>query len=168
MGWRPPFLPPTSTKRCNLRIRFAREPFGRKSKNPHKFSFNPKSTSNRVNCYDVMTCQAPFGGYKQSGIGRECGEIGMHEFCEIKTVKRFCWNNLLNKRSVTLIVVFAFQVTVKIPQKNSWKPIGELKKNFFQLQNKMIIKSFLISKTIFDFEFRIFFANRCLFKLKNT
>jgi aldehyde dehydrogenase (NAD+) len=25
----------------------------------------------RVNCYDAVTPQAPFGGYKQSGFGRE-------------------------------------------------------------------------------------------------
>jgi len=25
----------------------------------------------RVNCYDAVVPQAPFGGYKQSGFGRE-------------------------------------------------------------------------------------------------
>ena len=25
----------------------------------------------RVNCYDVLNCQSPFGGYKMSGTGRE-------------------------------------------------------------------------------------------------
>lgn len=25
----------------------------------------------RVNCYDAVVPQAPFGGFKQSGIGRE-------------------------------------------------------------------------------------------------
>ena len=25
----------------------------------------------RVNCYDAITPQTPFGGYKKSGIGRE-------------------------------------------------------------------------------------------------
>ncbi len=29
---------------------------------------------------------APFGGYKQSGNGREKGEFGLHEFLEIKAV----------------------------------------------------------------------------------
>jgi aldehyde dehydrogenase (NAD+) len=27
-----------------------------------------------VNCYDVFDAAAPFGGFKQSGIGRELGE----------------------------------------------------------------------------------------------
>ena len=29
---------------------------------------------------------APFGGYKQSGIGRECGVLGFEEFLETKSV----------------------------------------------------------------------------------
>ena len=31
---------------------------------------------------------APFGGYKQSGIGREMGEYGIADVCEIKAVQR--------------------------------------------------------------------------------
>ena len=35
---------------------------------------------------DVFDVAAPFGGFKQSGIGRELGEYGLHEYLEIKTV----------------------------------------------------------------------------------
>jgi len=31
--------------------------------------------------------EAPFGGYKESGNGREFGESGMHEYCEIKAMQ---------------------------------------------------------------------------------
>jgi aldehyde dehydrogenase (NAD+) len=29
---------------------------------------------------------APFGGYKRSGNGRECGDFAFHEFLEVKAV----------------------------------------------------------------------------------
>jgi len=30
--------------------------------------------------------KAPFGGYKQSGLGREAGELGFEEFLEVKAL----------------------------------------------------------------------------------
>ncbi len=39
-----------------------------------------------VNCYDVFDAAAPFGGFKQSGIGRELGERGLDAYTEWKTV----------------------------------------------------------------------------------
>lgn len=48
-----------------------------------------------VNCYDATMVQTPFGGFKQSGHGRELGYAGIYEYVETKTI------------------------TVKIPQKNA-------------------------------------------------
>ncbi|KAK2910734.1 aldehyde dehydrogenase, mitochondrial-like [Channa argus] len=48
-----------------------------------------------INCYNVFGVQAPFGGYKASGNGRELGEYGLENYTEVKTV------------------------TIKVPQKNS-------------------------------------------------
>jgi aldehyde dehydrogenase (NAD+) len=31
---------------------------------------------------------APFGGYKQSGVGREFGEFGLEEYLQVKAVAR--------------------------------------------------------------------------------
>jgi aldehyde dehydrogenase (NAD+) len=39
-----------------------------------------------VNCFDVFDAGAPFGGFKQSGLGRELGEYGLANYTEVKTV----------------------------------------------------------------------------------
>ena len=39
-----------------------------------------------VNCYNILDTRAPFGGFKQSGSGRELGEYGLQEYSEVKTV----------------------------------------------------------------------------------
>lgn len=39
-----------------------------------------------VNCYDVFDATTPFGGFKDSGIGRELGEHGLKGYLESKTV----------------------------------------------------------------------------------
>ncbi len=39
-----------------------------------------------VNCYNVLDAAAPFGGFGQSGLGRELGEYGLEQYTEIKTV----------------------------------------------------------------------------------
>eukprot|EP00943_MAST-04B_sp_MAST-4B-sp1_P009367 g9367.t1 len=48
-----------------------------------------------VNCYDVFASQAPFGGFKESGIGRELGEYGLQQYSSIKT----CTIKIPNKLS---------------------------------------------------------------------
>jgi acyl-CoA reductase-like NAD-dependent aldehyde dehydrogenase len=40
-----------------------------------------------VNCYGNMHPTMPFGGYKESGWGRECGSEGLHAFLETKSVR---------------------------------------------------------------------------------
>lgn len=39
-----------------------------------------------VNCYHVFDAAAPFGGFKQSGMGRELGEYCLEHYTEVKTV----------------------------------------------------------------------------------
>lgn len=39
-----------------------------------------------VNEYFAGGVETPFGGYKQSGIGREKGKAALHHYCQIKTV----------------------------------------------------------------------------------
>ncbi|MFE5429839.1 aldehyde dehydrogenase family protein [Peribacillus simplex] len=43
-----------------------------------------------VNCYNAFDAASPFGGYKQSGIGREMGSYALENYTEVKSV----WINL--------------------------------------------------------------------------
>ena len=52
----------------------------------HAVADNVRAGTVWVNCYDVFDAAAPFGGFKQSGIGRENGEYGLHQYTEVKTV----------------------------------------------------------------------------------
>ena len=52
----------------------------------HKTAAALKAGTVWVNCYDVFDAAAPFGGYKQSGIGRELGESALANYTEQKTV----------------------------------------------------------------------------------
>lgn len=39
-----------------------------------------------VNCYDVFRPNTPFGGFKDSGVGREHGYHGLKSYLETKTI----------------------------------------------------------------------------------
>ena len=39
-----------------------------------------------VNCYNVFDAASPFGGYKQSGMGREMGSYALNNYTEVKSV----------------------------------------------------------------------------------
>ncbi len=40
-----------------------------------------------VNAANIFAADSPFGGYKQSGIGREMGVEGFEEYLQIKTIE---------------------------------------------------------------------------------
>jgi aldehyde dehydrogenase (NAD+) len=52
----------------------------------HAISNSVRAGTVWVNCYNVLDTRAPFGGFKQSGIGRELGEYGLQQYTEVKTV----------------------------------------------------------------------------------
>ncbi|KYK61197.1 aldehyde dehydrogenase [Drechmeria coniospora] len=39
-----------------------------------------------VNCYNLLSHQLPFGGFKASGVGRELGEAALHNYTQNKSV----------------------------------------------------------------------------------
>jgi phenylacetaldehyde dehydrogenase len=52
----------------------------------HRFARKIKSGTVRVNATVGLDNALPFGGYKQSGWGRESGRVGIEEFTQIKSV----------------------------------------------------------------------------------
>jgi aldehyde dehydrogenase (NAD+) len=52
----------------------------------HRIANSLRAGTVWVNCYDVFDAAAPFGGYKQSGIGRELGQYALELYTEVKTV----------------------------------------------------------------------------------
>jgi aldehyde dehydrogenase (NAD+) len=61
-----------------------------------------------INDYHLINAEAPFGGYKQSGIGRELGEWGLKEYLEVKHIHLPLNNERRNK----------FWYDVAVPQEN--------------------------------------------------
>jgi aldehyde dehydrogenase (NAD+) len=51
-----------------------------------KLSHSLRAGTVWVNCYDVFDIRAPFGGFKQSGIGRELGQYALNLYTEVKSV----------------------------------------------------------------------------------
>lgn len=52
----------------------------------HLFAKHVKAGTVWVNCYHVIDGPTPFGGYKQSGTGREFGTAAIELYTELKTV----------------------------------------------------------------------------------
>jgi aldehyde dehydrogenase (NAD+) len=52
----------------------------------HRVAHRLRAGTVWVNCYDVFDAGAPFGGFKQSGLGRELGEAGLAAYTESKTI----------------------------------------------------------------------------------
>lgn len=52
----------------------------------HRVAQALKSGTVWVNCYNELHPQVPFGGFKQSGIGRELGEYAIENYTQIKAV----------------------------------------------------------------------------------
>ncbi|RBW69285.1 aldehyde dehydrogenase family protein [Bacillus taeanensis] len=59
-------------------------------KHAHYVANRIKAGTVWVNCYNVFDAASPFGGYKQSGIGREMGSYALNNYTEVKSV----WINM--------------------------------------------------------------------------
>ena len=56
----------------------------------HRLAASLKAGTVWINCYNMFDAAAPFGGYKQSGFGREMGKAALEMYTQLKTV----WVNL--------------------------------------------------------------------------
>lgn len=56
----------------------------------HRVAHGLKAGTVWVNCYNVFDAASPFGGYKESGIGREMGSYALDLYTEVKSV----WINM--------------------------------------------------------------------------
>lgn len=54
--------------------------------NAHKVANALRVGTVYINCYDIFDSVTPFGGYKDSGIGRELGPNGLDAYLETKTI----------------------------------------------------------------------------------
>ena len=65
-----------------------------------------------VNCYNVFDAASPFGGFKQSGLGREMGSYALNNYTEVKSV----WLNKLTKEpdlsGRVLFIMYSFKLAV--------------------------------------------------------
>ncbi|KAK7043955.1 hypothetical protein VNI00_008123 [Paramarasmius palmivorus] len=52
----------------------------------HRVAHGLESGTVWVNCYNSAELQLPFGGYKQSGFGRELGEYALETYTQVKAV----------------------------------------------------------------------------------
>lgn len=59
-------------------------------KDAHKITSKLKAGTVWVNCYNLTNAAAPFGGFKESGFGREMGSYALNNYTEVKSV----WINL--------------------------------------------------------------------------
>ncbi len=59
-------------------------------KNAHYVANNLQAGTVWVNCYNVFDPASPFGGFKQSGSGREMGSYALENYTEVKSV----WINM--------------------------------------------------------------------------
>ena len=56
-------------------------------KTAHSVARSLQSGSVWVNCFSNVAPQSPYGGYKQSGVGRAGGIEGLREFQQAKTIR---------------------------------------------------------------------------------
>jgi phenylacetaldehyde dehydrogenase len=52
----------------------------------HSLAARLKSGTVWINCFNIFDAALPFGGYKQSGWGREMGEAVLESYTESKAV----------------------------------------------------------------------------------
>ena len=87
---RPPTTPPTAWPRGSGRAT---------SRKAHRIAGRLQAGTVWINCYNVFDAALPFGGYKQSGWGREMGHDALELYTETKAV---CAGALIAQRAIQI------------------------------------------------------------------
>lgn len=69
---------------CHLQTRHRQRPHS--DGKAHRIAAELRAGSVWVNCYNIFDTALPFGGYKQSGWGREMGHDALELYTEVKAV----------------------------------------------------------------------------------
>jgi aldehyde dehydrogenase (NAD+) len=77
-----------------------------------------------INDWHMINPRFPFGGYKQSGIGREHGEIGFNEYREIKHIHADLGGQVRERHPWWDLTVPKRQPSTSGPQSPGSKPAG--------------------------------------------
>lgn len=74
--------PPTTPSRASARGVWTRD-----FSAAHRLAKKVRAETVRINCYNIFDGALPFGGWKQSGWGREMGQEAINRYTETKPVR---------------------------------------------------------------------------------
>ncbi|CRK37471.1 hypothetical protein BN1708_001492 [Verticillium longisporum] len=99
-----------------------------------------------VNCYNMLHHQVPFGGFKESGIGRELGEAALSNYTQNKSVRVSDANTLWSAKEPSADFDSAFCIAdMSSYHQRSTSQTGGPEKTYFEQQREVLIGEIAMS-----------------------